>query len=856
MDAWVPGSGAVASTCALALAMLMGCSDGADEPPPPCVGPIEAGDPNGHADPFGAKAAGQARAARLANVSVIAQPAHGRQPIQDGDFILVNDKIAVAIEDGGLSDGYGRFGGEILAIDKIGDDGKPMGLSKYVETLMGFGLTEPDPSSVSVTSDGSDGGEAVVRVVGRTKVIPFLDGSLAKLFPSDFDLEVAFDYVLEPGAEHLLIRVSVANPDPEPLDFGVNKAGSDEIFGFFHGNHNALVTEGAGFDPKLDGMHPWVGFVGGQWGFAWRMAEGDIEYGINQSGFSLFNGPGWEAAGCSITTSDRVEVIAGGPWYDGLRETIRRVDGEPAWRAISGVVRDGAGAPVPRALVHELDADDLYQSRVESDENGAYTIHAPPGELVRLVAQAKGLRHDGTDVSADTEQTDLSFLPHATIHVTATRMGDARPLPVRIQVVPTTRQPVTPEEYGVLDERHDRLHQEFAITGDATLLVPPGAHQVLVSRGYEYELSDQTVTVAAGETAEVAAVLEHSVDSTGVMCADFHIHSIQSADSSDPIDYKVKGAIADGLDIPVSSEHEWVVDFGPIVESLGMGDWAFGSSSSELTTFTWGHFGVVPLVPRPGAYNNGAVDWLFKTPAEVFATVDALEEAPALIVNHPRGGIGGYFSSVNLDKASGTAHNTELWSDNFDAIEVFNSSTFDDNRDGSVRDWFNLLNTGMRVFAVGSSDSHSLRSSPVGYARTCFFFGHDDPRQLTREAVRDAVLSGNSIVSGGLMMTVTGPNGERPGASVSPGAATFTVTVEAPSFVGAQDLEVIVRGNTVRTEPLMPLGTGTSNRWVNQVTLDLAAGDWVVLHARGSGDLSPLHPGRTPFAVSNPIFVQ
>jgi hypothetical protein len=29
---------------------------------------------------------------------------------------------------------------------------------------------------------------------------------------------------------------------------------------------------------------------------------------------------------------------------------------------------------------------------------------------------------------------------------------------------------------------------------------------------------------------------------------------------------------------------------------------------------------------------------------------------------------------------------------------------------------------------------------------------------------------------------------------------------------------------------------------------------WVVFHAKGSGDLAPIHPGRHPFAASNPIF--
>jgi hypothetical protein len=158
--------------------------------------------------------------------------------------------------------------------------------------------------------------------------------------------------------------------------------------------------------------------------------------------------------------------------------------------------------------------------------------------------------------------------------------------------------------------------------------------------------------------------------------------------------------------------------------------------------FTWGHFGVVPL-PRPDAVNNGAVDWIGKFPAEVFATVQALPEDPVLIVNHPTGtGFGGYFGQSGYDYLTGVGDNAELWSDNFDAVEVFNDSDLEANRTKSVRDWFGLLNHGKKVWAVGSSDSHHVRGSPVGYPRSCMWFGHDDPKQLTANLVRDAPATG------------------------------------------------------------------------------------------------------------------
>ena len=266
------------------------------------------------------------------------------------------------------------------------------------------------------------------------------------------------------------------------------------------------------------------------------------------------------------------------------------------------------------------------------------------------------------------------------------------------------------------------------------------------------------------------------------------------------------------------------------------------------------------LTPHEDRVNAGAVEWIGKNPPEVFATVHALPEDPALIVNHPSGGsFAAYFSAAGFTRATATG-TAGLWSDAFDAIEVFNSSSFDQNRKASVADWFSLLEHDRVVWAVGSSDSHQIRSTPVGYPRTCLEMGHDDLTRVTGADLRDTIKSGRATVSGGLLLSVVGPGGERPGQTVvaPSGEAIFSVTVQAPSWVDAQTLETIVNGKTVSTEPLVAVGTGVGKRFVQQVTVPvdaLRATSWVVFHAKGAADLSPLHPGKLPFAMSNPIFV-
>jgi len=234
--------------------------------------------------------------------------------------------------------------------------------------------------------------------------------------------------------------------------------------------------------------------------------------------------------------------------------------------------------------------------------------------------------------------------------------------------------------------------------------------------------------------------------------------------------------------------------------------------------------------------------------------------ARVVTLNHPRDVHQNFtpFGPDNFDASTGEFKAKPKF--DCDAIEVVTSAAMQSDIMLLYRDWFALLNHGHRMAAVGSSDSHHLRTSPVGYPRTCLWFGHDDPKQLTANAVRDAVAAGSATVSGGLFMAVEGPGGERPGESVAmaSGTALFRVTVQAPSWIDATELEVIVGGETTHVEPLMPLGPGPAKRFVNELMVSMppnAANSWVVFHAKGETDLSPLHPGRRPFAASNPIFL-
>jgi hypothetical protein len=686
-------------------------------------------------------------------------------------------------------------------------------------------------------------------VSGILTNVPFFD-TFTALAREEYDFPAAYDYVLEPGADKVLLRVSLVNPGLEAVDIG-----KKQFFGMFQGNIGQSFSDALGF-AGAKGEHPWVAYVNDSFGFGYRPLTGKLKSDLEIQGFQLFVSSGASIAACENKTFDYVEIFGGGPGVDGFLEVKRRALGEPAARELRGTLTEQNGGPLAGAWIHAQMPEGKYLTRARTGQDGKFVMHVPNGAVTLTPTLQGWAMPSATAVAADANDLSIMLPQRATVDVTATDATSSEAIPVRVQIIGASPVAKAPESFGIREERTG-LWQFFAMDGKATLPVPEGSHRVIVSRGYEYEIHDATVAATTGATATVTAPLARVVDSTGIMCADFHVHTGYSLDSNDPFEEKLKGAIADGLELPVSSEHQYIAEFKPLIEKLGLQKWANSITSAELTTFTWGHFGIVPAHYDRSAPNNGATNWIGKTPAEVFAEVSGAPDKPVIIVNHPSGGsFQGYFTVTDFNRAQAKGTVAELWSEAFGAIEVANGSSFQESRDGAMQDWFALLNADKTFSAVGNSDSHDMRGSFVGYPRNCMRFGHDEPTLLTPDAVRDAVKAGNNVISGGITMTVEGPGGIGPGGTAAAGA--YKVVVQSPSWITPETVEVLVDGQTTQTVPVgTPVGAGPGKRY--ELTIDVQpatskARHWVLFHAAGAGDLAPVHPGQKPFAFSNPIF--
>ena len=849
----------------VALLALAGCGDNITGACDPLPTPFAAGDPNGNLDALGAGPT-QARAGRI-HASQLPPVPSNLITWRDNDFVLANDRVALVIADVGDRDLYNPWGGKPVGLSLV-QNNQLVEPNNFGEFFILTGRSTVIADSVSVIADGTDGGPAIIRARGKLHRLPFFDSVISTVYADTYeDFDAAIDYELAPGSEHVDIRMRYASPR------GVVTTVPSTLHALMYTQRTPLYQPGPGFNPQLAGV-PYVALVDDQAAsWAYIPAVGTLGTGLSVAGFVGSFGSGYALPAC--TTSERLhaQLVIGGPGLDGVNAAVARTLGQPQ-RAITGVVTR-AGVAAEGVRVHAIDistGSDAYVTRTTTDANGAFTVNVPAGDVIRLDAFKRGdevmsaLVGDGTTAAIDLPATGA-------IHVVATENGS--PVPVRVQVLPAAGQmiPNVPATYGEEQITDGRLHVVYPVNGDVTLPVPPGAWQVVVSRGYEYELVQQTVNVAAGQTLEVDAPIVRSVDTTGVQCGDFHIHTWRSNDSGDVALEKVQSAVADGVEMPVRSDHEWVADFSAEIAQLGVAQWAFSIASVELTSFqVWGHMGVFPLVPDPTQVNAGAPKWQtfptaaapttpFQTlsPRAVFDTVRARPEQPIIIINHPHSGIN-YFPYVGYDSATGTATDSADWDTKFTLVEVFNASGWQQNRTGTVDDWLGMLRAGRRVFATGSSDSHGISYSPVGYPRTCVQVGTDDPRQLSANLVRDQLAAGHGYVSGGIYVTASlggaGPGDTTTGAGNEQQVA---VTVQAATWVDVTAIEVIVDGQTVDTIPIMPSDANAQNpvvRWQGQIPVNVrATGGFVVIAAYGTNALDPVHPGYVPFGVTNPIFV-
>lgn len=575
------------------------------------------------------------------------------------------------------------------------------------------------------------------------------------------------------------------------------------------------------------------------------------------------------------------------------------------------VLDEHSQAPVAHASVMILDAQGRPQNQVETDAGGGFLVKLPPGDYqytviagdrlpsargqVKIVAGAKASPPAGII---------LAPTPATIAVVVRDELG--RSAPAKVQLIgrfDPANQGKDPRSflYSLALGEHrrptsfdggNRFVENAWWTKDGRLeaRVRPGRYDLVVSRGPEYELTSKPIELKAGAFVAEQLVLARAYDTPGWVAGDYHIHSNPSTDSGVPIPDRVISCAAEGLEVAISTDHNYITDYAPAIAASGLDPWLVGVPGMELTTFEMGHFIGYPLRVDPGSTRGGEFVWANQPPQKLFDQLRDLatvRDRSIVQVAHPRQQVLGYFAQFFVDEATalpyapsgilgifapyGDEFKASNFSVDFDAIELVTGHRLEDVHSfrapnplppgpfpdpqpvpgevvigpdgrakfpGTVETWMSMLDKGHRATGMGASDTHGLLGKEPGYARTLVYVGagKDTPGGFTRDDVIRGIRDHRAITTNGPFVEMTA--GDRMiGDTVTGGSVEVRIRVRAPAW-GKVDTLTVYSNSTVLQTFAIPDAQGTD--FETTITVRPARDAWVVAEVTGKSNLFPV----------------
>jgi hypothetical protein len=165
-----------------------------------------------------------------------------------------------------------------------------------------------------------------------------------------------------------------------------------------------------------------------------------------------------------------------------------------------------------------------------------------------------------------------------------------------------------------------------------------------------------------------------------------------------------------------------------------------------------------------------------------------------------------------------------------------------------------LLNRGMAIAPVGSSDSHDVSRYIVGQGRTYVRCKDDDPGQIDSEEVATSIREGRVLVSCGLLTEITVNDKSGPGdLARATGDVQVAIRVLGPSWTSADHIALYVNGIKTKEESIKD-GGRPGVKWSGTWTLPRPKHDvHLVAIATGPGDVGLHWPIGKPYQPTSPI---
>jgi hypothetical protein len=582
---------------------------------------------------------------------------------------------------------------------------------------------------------------------------------------------------------------------------------------------------------------------------------------------------------------------------------------------LSGKVTDQNGSPVPRAHVLAMDGDSPVTSAF-SDKDGNFAMDISTGTDAKdqlfgsgtytVEVYKEGYVQSGSDKSGKCTggKVDTSAKTIAGVTCKLGQSGmvnvslnsDGKPGPGRLTIVGFDPSPTHPyivdpntlafgkyhdvnlEErpYGVVDLLYiDPSGKIFPkgnprVIGDNTIRLEPGEYEIYFTRGMEYSADHQRITVTAGGSASVSGSIKKVLDTSGYVSGDFHNHGINSPDSAYPMENRVRAAMAEGLDVFVGTDHDYVTDYQPLVQELGYENELTAFPGDEITPLAYGHMVVWPLTPDKSKADHGSYDYTFvpgdeilnpdadmvqglddiiegvdksNPGTQVFTIAHIMDKALgnfsiSHLVTSPAFGVqplSSYADPVHFRLPANTnaANNFEapfplgtskMVTMNFTSVGLtistdINPDFFTRLMETSLPTYFNLLNLGKICTALSEGDTHSQIREPVSVMKN-FVESSVDPRngtgsysEIDPEEIATNVNAGKVIISSGVFVkaklkSANNPQGVTVGGTIKgTGDVTLDLEITSNDYFDWDTVEVYANTEPVPANDAMTAGT-------------------------------------------------
>jgi hypothetical protein len=453
-------------------------------------------------------------------------------------------------------------------------------------------------------------------------------------------------------------------------------------------------------------------------------------------------------------------------------------------------------------------------------------------------------------------------LSEATVDVSVHEAPGGRAVPSRITVADEHATLVSPG--NVSDAQHAiRPGVVYSGNGAVRLSLPAGRYVIYAGRGFEYSVARAEVELARGAHASRSLTIRREVDTTGWAAMDTHVHTGAFAGHGDAaIEERMLTIAGEGIELPVSTEHNMRVDFDARSREAGVRDYFTPVMGSEVTTPSLGHFNVFPIPPDGRPIDQRAPDWL-----RLRETIASAGTDPVIVLNHARDLHGGFRPFSGARHISVAGEDLESWPLPANAMEVVNSGAVMSDGLALPRDWMGMLNRGVILTPVGSSDSHDVSRYIVGQGRTYVRCDDADPARIDLARAMARVRRGQVMVSYGLLVELS-VAGKGPGELVGPtDALDVHIRVKGPGWTRAQRVALYVNGEKARGEEIRT-GTRAGVKWEATWRLPRPSHDvHLVAIATGPGISAPYWPTAKPYqptsieftgsvlSLSGPVFV-